>query len=59
MGRKAVALRRDEIERNDATAAIPEARYVRGEDRFTIEWPDGSKVHRIIYRPRGFVAQIV
>jgi hypothetical protein len=52
---QAVAIRRGEISRSDANNAVAEARYVRGEDRLTIEfapWPEGSSVSRIIYRPR-------
>lgn len=52
---QAVALRRGDSADSGTENAVSEARYMRGEDRLTIEfkpWPDGSSVSRIIYRPR-------
>ena len=51
---QAVALRRNEIEKQDATGAVAEANYLRGFDKVQVDftpWPDGPAVTRVTYRP--------
>ena len=51
---QAVALRRRQIEQQDAVDAPLEARYARDEDEVLVEftpWPNGPAVTRVIYRP--------